>query len=133
LSRVERRRRSVAHPDANARVVARDVSEGGLAAGSPAPRARARMPQSRAAAKNVLAAVHLRVAMTALVHLASGVGNIVLATPLLVALDEMGLTVDVWLDADYPETADLLRPWSVVRHVHTTRLLHSHALAKYDV
>jgi len=52
-----------------------------------------------------------------LVHLAAGVGNIVLATPLLVALDEMGFVVDLLLDADYPETADLLRDWSVVRTV----------------
>jgi ADP-heptose:LPS heptosyltransferase len=59
--------------------------------------------------------------MTVLVHLASGVGNIVLATPLLVALDELGFTIDVCLNADYPETADLLRPWSVVRDVFTGR------------
>jgi ADP-heptose:LPS heptosyltransferase len=53
-----------------------------------------------------------------LVHLASGVGNIVLATPLLVALAETGFAVDVLMDADYPETADLLRGWSVVRAVY---------------
>jgi len=53
-----------------------------------------------------------------LVHLASGVGNIVLATPLLVALDELGYEVDVCLDADYAETAQLLQPWSIVRSVH---------------
>jgi len=53
-----------------------------------------------------------------LVHLASGVGNVVLATPLLVALDELGYAVDVCLDADYPQTAGLLQPWSVVRAVH---------------
>jgi ADP-heptose:LPS heptosyltransferase len=56
---------------------------------------------------------------TCLVHLASGVGNIVLATPLLVALDELGCAVDVCLDADYLETIELLRPWSVVREIHT--------------
>jgi len=71
--------------------------------------------------------------MTALVHLASGVGNIVLATPLLIALDELGFTVDVWLDADYPQTADLLRPWSVVRSVHVTRPPDARSLAQYDV
>ena len=53
-----------------------------------------------------------------LVHLASGVGNIVLATPLLIALDELGCEVHVFLDADYAQTADLLRPWSVVHSVH---------------
>lgn len=70
--------------------------------------------------------------MIALVHLASGVGNIVLATPLLVALDELGLTVDVWLDADYPETADLLRPWSVVRQVINGPRSDPLSLANYD-
>ena len=53
-----------------------------------------------------------------LVHLASGVGNVVLATPLLVALDELGYAVHVCLDADYSQTAGLLQPWSVVREVH---------------
>ena len=52
-----------------------------------------------------------------LVHLASGIGNIVLATPMLVALDELGFEIDVCLDADYAQTVDLLRPWSVVRSV----------------
>lgn len=54
----------------------------------------------------------------ALVHLASGVGNIVLATPLLIALDELGYEVHVCLDADYPQTADLLQPWSVIRALY---------------
>jgi ADP-heptose:LPS heptosyltransferase len=54
---------------------------------------------------------------TVLVHLASGIGNIVLATPLLVALDELGFVVDLVLDPDYPQTADLFRGWSVVRNV----------------
>lgn len=58
---------------------------------------------------------------SALVHLASGVGNVVLATPLLVALGELGLAVDVLLDADYPQTAELLRDWSVVREVYASR------------
>jgi hypothetical protein len=54
-----------------------------------------------------------------LVHLGAGIGNIVFATPLLVALGEMGFAVDVWLAADYAQTADLLRPWDMVRCVHT--------------
>jgi hypothetical protein len=58
-------------------------------------------------------------APAALVHLGAGVGNVVLATPLLLALHAMGLETDVWLSADYPQTADLLRPWSVVREVFT--------------
>ena len=56
-------------------------------------------------------------ASTALVHLAAGVGNIVLATPLLVALYELGLSVHILLDADYEETVELLRPWGVVQSV----------------
>jgi ADP-heptose:LPS heptosyltransferase len=54
---------------------------------------------------------------TLLVHLASGIGNIVLATPLLAALHQLHFTVDLLLDADYPQTSDLLRDWSIVRQV----------------
>lgn len=54
---------------------------------------------------------------TVLVHLAAGVGNLVLATPLLVALEEMGFRTHVWLDADYPETADLFEGWSAVAKI----------------
>lgn len=54
---------------------------------------------------------------TVLVHLGTGIGNIVLATPLLVALHRLGATVDVRLSADYHETADLLRDWALVRSV----------------
>jgi ADP-heptose:LPS heptosyltransferase len=52
-----------------------------------------------------------------LVHLASGIGNIVLATPLLVALRQMDFVIDVWLHADYPQTADLLSDWSAIRRL----------------
>lgn len=55
---------------------------------------------------------------TVLVHLASGIGNIVLSTPLLAALDQMDFVIDVLIEADYPQTADLLRHWSVVREVY---------------
>ena len=65
---------------------------------------------------------------TALVHLASGIGNIVMATPLLVALDEMGFTIDVRLDADYRETAELLSDWHVVR-----RIVAAADATRYDV
>jgi ADP-heptose:LPS heptosyltransferase len=54
-----------------------------------------------------------------LVHLGAGIGNVVLATPLLVALGELEAEVDVVLAADYLETADLLRPWSIVRKIFT--------------
>lgn len=55
-----------------------------------------------------------------LVHVGAGVGNVVLATPLLMALHEMALAVDVLLAADYTQTADLLRPWSAVREIFTS-------------
>jgi hypothetical protein len=44
---------------------------------------------------------------------------VVLATPLLVALSELQFTVDVWLDGDYDQTADLLKAWSVIRAIST--------------
>lgn len=52
-----------------------------------------------------------------LVHLAAGIGNIVLATPLLVLLARRGFIVDARIDGDYPETADLLRGWGALRQV----------------
>jgi ADP-heptose:LPS heptosyltransferase len=52
-----------------------------------------------------------------LVHLAAGIGNVVFATPLLMALGRLGLTIDVWLSGDYADTGDLFRDWSTVRHV----------------
>ncbi len=70
---------------------------------------------------------------TCLVHLASGIGNIVLATPLLLALDELGLDVEVCLDADYAGTAALLQPWSIVRAVHTDGLAAAVACGRHDV
>jgi ADP-heptose:LPS heptosyltransferase len=45
---------------------------------------------------------------------------VVLATPLLIALHEMGFEVDVLLAADYVQTGSLLRPWSCVRDVFTS-------------
>jgi ADP-heptose:LPS heptosyltransferase len=54
-----------------------------------------------------------------LVQLGAGIGNIVLATPLLIALQELGFVVDVFLAADYAETSGLLRLWSAVREIFT--------------
>jgi ADP-heptose:LPS heptosyltransferase len=71
--------------------------------------------------------------MTCLVHLASGVGNVVLASPLLVALGELGFTIDVVLDADYPQTAGLLRPWSLVREVFADGGGQAIEQGRYDV
>src|SRR5262245_57716662 len=68
-----------------------------------------------------------------LVHLASGVGNIVLATPLLIALHHMGFVVDLLIQADYPQTADLLRDWSIIREVYDYRSQNITTLSAYDV
>jgi ADP-heptose:LPS heptosyltransferase len=62
-------------------------------------------------------------AQEVLVHIGAGIGNVVLATPLLAALHEMRFTVDVWLSGDYMQTADLLRDWSAVRAVSTDESL----------
>src|SRR5688572_5034654 len=69
----------------------------------------------------------------ALVHLASGVGNIVLATPLLVALAQMEFIVDVLIHADYPQTADLLRDWSILHAVFDGGTKSLVSLNRYDV
>jgi ADP-heptose:LPS heptosyltransferase len=52
-----------------------------------------------------------------LLHLGSGIGNIVFATPLLAALAEIGCVTDVLFDADYPQVAELFEDWSLVRRV----------------
>lgn len=54
-----------------------------------------------------------------LVHLASGVGNIVLATPLLQVLARAGHEVDLLVDGDYGDTAGLFAAWGSLRAVHT--------------
>ncbi len=56
-----------------------------------------------------------------LVHLASGIGNIMLATPLLVALSRRFDSVDLRLDCDYPGAGELFRHWSALREVFDTR------------
>jgi ADP-heptose:LPS heptosyltransferase len=52
-----------------------------------------------------------------LVHLSAGIGNIVLATPLLLTLIRSRFTVEVLVDGDYPETADLFCGWSALNAV----------------
>ena len=58
---------------------------------------------------------------TVLVHLATGIGNIVFATPLLQVLASAGFVVDVLLDADYAGVGELLQGWSAVRTVYDGR------------
>ena len=70
---------------------------------------------------------------TILVHLASGVGNVVLATPLLIALYHMGFVVDLLLHADYAQTPDLLSSWSVIRKIYDDRSQKITTLSTYDV
>jgi hypothetical protein len=53
-----------------------------------------------------------------LVHLSAGIGNVVLATPLLIALEELGHEVDVRIDGDYPGIESLLEGWSAVRRIY---------------
>jgi ADP-heptose:LPS heptosyltransferase len=54
-----------------------------------------------------------------LVHIGAGIGNVVLATPLLVALRELHFTTDIWLTSDYAQTRDLLWGWGAVRAIST--------------
>jgi ADP-heptose:LPS heptosyltransferase len=68
--------------------------------------------------------------MQVMVHLASGIGNIMLATPLLIALGELGLTVDLCLSADYTATADLFHGWSILRNVFSN--LDALRFGRYD-
>jgi hypothetical protein len=70
-------------------------------------------------------------AHTCLVHLGAGIGNVVLATPLLLALHELGFATDVLLAADYTQTTELLRPWSMVRDIFLNRARAS-AIEHYD-
>jgi hypothetical protein len=71
--------------------------------------------------------------MKCLVHLASGIGNIVFATPLLVALAELGFTIDVDLDADYPQTSGLLQPWSIIRRSFLNPARSARTTDEYDL
>jgi ADP-heptose:LPS heptosyltransferase len=67
-----------------------------------------------------------------LVHLASGIGNIVLATPLLNALNQMGLVIDLLIHADYSDTLSLFRDWSAIRRVYDGRSSEIRAPGTYD-
>jgi ADP-heptose:LPS heptosyltransferase len=67
-----------------------------------------------------------------LIHLASGIGNMVLATPLLVAMSQMSYMIDVLLHADYSDTADLFRDWSLIREVYNGYSQRITQLSAYD-
>jgi len=54
---------------------------------------------------------------TALVHLGAGIGDIVLATPMIAALEQLHIRVDLCLSADYPQTASLFEGWPAIRRV----------------
>jgi ADP-heptose:LPS heptosyltransferase len=56
-----------------------------------------------------------------LVHLATGIGNIVLATPLLLALRQQFNTIELLVDADYPGMGELFRGWSALAGVFDGR------------
>jgi ADP-heptose:LPS heptosyltransferase len=65
-------------------------------------------------------------ARAVLVHVGAGIGNVILSTPLFLALHEMGYAVDVWLTGDYAQTTDLLGSWSAIRSVLTDSSLDLH-------
>jgi ADP-heptose:LPS heptosyltransferase len=67
-----------------------------------------------------------------LVHLASGIGNIILATPLLLALSRQGYVIDLLVDGDYAEVADLFLGWSALRAVYNGRVGERPSL-QYDI
>ncbi|WP_271566017.1 glycosyltransferase family 9 protein [Bradyrhizobium sp. CCBAU 11386] len=69
---------------------------------------------------------------TVLVHVASGIGNIVLATPLLLVLHANGYIVDLLVDGDYPETAELFAGWDILRTIYNGRS-RRHALDGHDI
>ena len=60
---------------------------------------------------------------TALVHLGAGIGDIVLATPMISALEQIDVGVDLCLSADYPQTASLFDGWPAIRRVVSDREL----------
>jgi len=61
---------------------------------------------------------------SALVILASGIGNVIRWTPIVPILVERGYIVDVWIVApDYPEVASLLEPSPMIRRVMISGLL----------
>jgi ADP-heptose:LPS heptosyltransferase len=68
-----------------------------------------------------------------LIHLASGIGNIILSTPLLVACSQMNFIIDVLLHADYPETASLLENWSIIRRIYAHSTISLSELDGHDV
>lgn len=67
-----------------------------------------------------------------LVHLASGIGNIILATPLLQVLIRAQYTVELLVDGDYGETAQLFQHWGGLHAIHTDGLANR-LNAPYDV
>jgi hypothetical protein len=65
-------------------------------------------------------------ARAVLAHVGAGIGNVILSTPLFLALHELGYSVDVWLSGDYAQTTDLLESWSAIRSVLTDSSLDLH-------
>lgn len=61
-----------------------------------------------------------------LVHLTSGIGNIVLATPLLAVLARSGFIVDLLITADYDGVTDLFAGWNAIRTIYssTSEVVH---------
>ncbi len=57
--------------------------------------------------------------MKALICLSQGVGNVIMATPLIQAVHDLGYTVDVYCNARC-NAASLLRGWAAIEHVFTS-------------
>lgn len=76
--------------------------------------------------------MHMQAPSRLLVHLATGIGNIMLATPLLMALSRSFSHIELRLDCDYPGAGDLFRHWSVLSAVYDTRAGET-PVGKYDI
>ena len=55
---------------------------------------------------------------SALILAGEGYGNIIMATPLMSAISQMGYETHVLVDGNYPDAADLLRGWEELADVH---------------
>jgi len=54
----------------------------------------------------------------ALVAAGGGLGDIVMTTPVIAAAFQLGYTVDVLIKRDIAASAELLAPWSIIRHIY---------------
>ena len=67
----------------------------------------------------VLALMERSNRLAALVTASSGIGDILRVTPLVRILHQLGFSVDLWIEPDYPEIASLLEPAQEIRRVYS--------------